>query len=55
MIVGVFVWRFHIIPPQGRPHMERRLAVSLVADIVGYSRLTGADEEATLAKARATV
>ncbi len=29
------------------------LAAILVADMVGYSRLTGADEEATLAKARA--
>ena len=57
MIAWVFVWRFYIIPPQGRPHMERRLAAILaailVADMVGYSRLTGADEEATLAKAKA--
>ncbi len=53
MIAWVFVWRFYIIPPQGRPHLERRLAAILVADMVGYSRLTGAYEEATLAKARA--
>ncbi len=33
--------------------MERRLAAVLAADVVGYSGLTGADEEATLAKARA--
>ena len=34
--------------------MERRLAAILVTDMVGYSRLTGgADEEATLAKAKA--
>ena len=30
--------------------MERRLAAILAADVVGYSRLMGADEEATLAK-----
>ena len=29
--------------------MERRLAAILAADVVGYSRLMGADEEATLA------
>ena len=29
--------------------MERRLAAILAADVVGYSRLTGADEEGTLA------
>ncbi len=28
--------------------MERRLAAILVADVVGYSRLVGADEEGTL-------
>ncbi len=33
--------------------MGRRLAAIVVADMVGYSRLTGADEEATLAKASA--
>ncbi len=33
--------------------MERRLAAILVADMVRYSGLTGADEEATLAKSRA--
>jgi hypothetical protein len=31
-------------------HVERRLAAILAADIVGYSRLTGVDEEGTLAK-----
>lgn len=30
--------------------MERRLAAILTADVVGYSRLMGADEEATLSK-----
>ena len=29
--------------------MERRLAAILVADVVGYSRLMEADEQATLA------
>ena len=29
--------------------MERRLAAILAADVVGYSRLMGDDEEATLA------
>ncbi len=33
--------------------MERRLAAILAVDVVGYSRPMGADEEATLAKARA--
>lgn len=32
--------------------MELRLAAVLVADMACYSRLTRADEEATLAKAR---
>jgi adenylate cyclase len=32
---------------------ERRLAAILAADIAGYSRLTGADEEGTLARLRA--
>jgi len=30
-------------------HMERRLAAILAADVAGYSRLMGADEEGTLA------
>ena len=30
--------------------MERRLAAILAADLVGYSRLMGADEEGTLAR-----
>ena len=33
--------------------MEHRLAAIRTADVVGYSRSMGADEEATLAKARA--
>jgi hypothetical protein len=31
----------------GSEHVERRLAVILAADVVGYSRLMGADEHAT--------
>ena len=31
----------------------RKLAAILVADVVGYSRLAGADEEGTLARLRA--
>src|SRR5258708_38381167 len=31
------------------PRTERRLAAILAADVVGYSRLMGADEEGTLA------
>jgi adenylate cyclase len=30
--------------------VQRRLAAILAADVVGYSRLTGADEEGTLAR-----
>ena len=30
--------------------VERRLSAILVADVVGYSRLIGADEEETLAR-----
>src|SRR3981081_1364059 len=33
--------------------VERRLAAILAADIAGYSRLMGADEEATLARLKA--
>jgi len=32
-----------------QPHFERRLAAILAADVAGYSRLMGADEEGTLA------
>jgi adenylate cyclase len=32
---------------------QRRLAAILAADVVGYSRLTGADEEGTIARLRA--
>jgi TolB-like protein/class 3 adenylate cyclase len=33
-----------------REHIERRLAAVLAADVAGYSRLMGADEEGTLAR-----
>jgi class 3 adenylate cyclase len=33
--------------------MERRLAAILAADVVGYSRLMGEDEEGTLARLKA--
>ena len=36
----------------GRERAERRLAAILAADIVGYSRLIGADEEGTLSRIR---
>ncbi|HXQ51310.1 MAG TPA: adenylate/guanylate cyclase domain-containing protein [Stellaceae bacterium] len=34
------------------PNVPRRLAAILAADVVGYSRLTGVDEEGTLARLR---
>ena len=34
-------------------HVERKLAAILAADVVGYSRLTGADEEGTIGRLRA--
>src|ERR1700680_4342027 len=33
-------------------HVERKLAAILVADVVGYSRLAGADEDRILARLR---
>ena len=33
--------------------VERRLAAILAADVAGYSRLMGADEEGTLARLKA--
>src|SRR5436190_10169079 len=36
----------------GRERAERRLAAILAADVAGYSRLIGADEEGTLAQLR---
>jgi adenylate cyclase len=34
-------------------HVERKLAAILAADVVGYSRLTGTDEEGTMRRLRA--
>jgi adenylate cyclase len=39
--------------PQGPARVERRLAAILAADVVGYSRLIGADEEGTLSRLKA--
>src|SRR5260370_6803058 len=39
--------------PAGTARVERRLAAILAADVAGYSRLMGADEEGTLARLRA--
>ena len=36
--------------PGGQDRVERRLAAILSADVVGYSRLMGLDEEGTLAR-----
>ncbi len=35
-------------PERGRYDVERRLAAILTADVVGYTRLMGADEAGTL-------
>jgi class 3 adenylate cyclase len=40
-------------PPEGGAMTEtRKIAAILVADIVGYSRLAGADEDRTLSRLR---
>ena len=39
--------------PAGPARVERRLAAILAADVVGYSRLIGADEEGTLSRLKA--
>jgi len=39
--------------PAGRGRVERRLAAILAADVAGYSRLIGADEEGTLSRLKA--
>ena len=36
--------------PAGHTRVERRLAAILAADVAGYSRLMGADEEAAPAR-----
>jgi adenylate cyclase len=38
---------------RGQARLERRLAAILAADVVGYSRLIGADEEGTLERLKA--
>src|SRR6478672_5466441 len=40
-------------PAQGPMTEKRKLAAILAADVVGFSRLTGADEDRTLARLRA--
>jgi adenylate cyclase len=37
----------------GQPNVERKLAAILAADVVGYSRLMGIDEEGTHARLKA--
>src|SRR4029078_11440451 len=37
----------------GQPDLERRLAAILALDVVGFSRMTGLDEEGTLASLKA--
>jgi TolB-like protein/class 3 adenylate cyclase len=48
----------HISPSPGcvlsREHVERRLTAVLAADVAGYSRLMGRDEEGTLAKLKSS-
>ena len=39
--------------PLATKRVERRLAAILAADVAGYSRLIGADEEGTLARLKA--
>ena len=41
--------------PTGPARVERRLAAILAADVAGYSRLMGEDEEGTLAALKAIV
>src|SRR5215468_1070900 len=40
-------------PPVSSKRVERKLAAILAADVAGYSRLMGADEEDTLARLKA--
>src|SRR5689334_25353981 len=53
---SVILWKRRFLRPAGGmsgEHVERRLAAILAADVAGYSRLIGADEEGTLARLRA--
>ena len=49
-------WTCSLAAPEGAPvaseRVERRLTAILAGDVVGYSRLMGADEEGTLARAQ---
>ena len=48
-----FVHRDTEVSPVSPERVQRRLAAILAADVVGYSRLTSADEEGTIARLRA--
>ena len=50
----MFLWQSYALQERLGPHMSenRKLAAILVADVVGYSRLAGVDEERTLARLR---
>ena len=54
MIQARFQLPFVLVSDSRRDAMSetRKLAAILVADVVGYSRLTGADEDRTLARLR---
>ena len=52
MIDGKITIEIAVMNSQG-DRVERRLAAILAADVAGYSRLMGADEEGTLAALRA--
>ena len=41
------------VEPSEKDHVDRRLAAILAADVAGYSRLMGVDEEGTLARLKA--
>src|SRR5437868_11973678 len=51
------MWRFRVRPLRSRSaprqQADRRLAAILAADVAGYSRLMGADEEGTLERLKA--
>lgn len=49
-IVGLIINETHATPDSGEALMERRFAVVMAADIVGYSRMMGADEIGTLTR-----
>src|ERR1700731_1251514 len=51
--IGSFPTREAPMEPTGPARVERRLAAILAADVAGYSRLMGEDEEGTLATLKA--